>query len=171
MTEQTEFTGNTSEKVIWQLISWSINDPFFEEYINKETGLLTQRGEEQLALGIKLLMLASWKMSDAHGFHDSGRPFSEAIALIHSEVSEALEAWRSNDAQLWYMDEQTFSPVPQNETRDGKPRKAEGMSAEFADILIRIGDVSEEEMFNLIWALITKMRYNNTRPHMHGKRA
>lgn len=77
------------------------------------------------------------------------------LALIHSEVSEALEAWRENDAG--------------STTPDGKP---DGFIAELADVVIRVFDTAGALGMNLEKAVLEKMAFNATRPYKHGgKRA
>jgi NTP pyrophosphatase (non-canonical NTP hydrolase) len=49
--------------------------------------------------------------------------------------------------------------------RDGKP---EGVAAEFADVLIRIGDFCGGFGIDLERAVREKLAYNRTRPHRHG---
>jgi len=100
------------------------------------------------------------------GFHsnDDGTPkernMGEAIALIHSEASEALEEIRDNpDVFHRYYRE-----------KDGKP---EGFMVELADIIIRIGDLVGKydggpELLEV--CIAEKMDFNATRPRMHGKK-
>ena len=40
--------------------------------------------------------------NEAHGWYENCATFPEAMALLHSEVSEALEAWRR-----WGLDDAT----------------------------------------------------------------
>lgn len=77
----------------------------------------------------------------------------EALALIHSEVSEALEAYR-NDAYLTMRLE-----------KDGKP---EGFVVELADVLLRVFDLCGALGLNLEQALVRKHEFNKTRPYRHG---
>lgn len=81
----------------------------------------------------------------AHGFYDRPREFGTAIALIHSEVSEALEAYRECN----YLD---------------------AIAEELADIIIRVADLAGYMNIDLEEAVISKMRYNEMRPYKHGKR-
>lgn len=74
------------------------------------------------------------------------------LALIHSEVSEALEAAREGSFIL-YLDE------------DGKP---EGMVTELADTVIRILDTCEAMGLDLERAIREKVDYNMSRERMHG---
>lgn len=84
------------------------------------------------------------------GFYDEERSFGEAIALMHSELSEALEAYRVGDP---------MSEKIANHTQ---------IEEEFADTIIRILDTSEHLGLDIGGALVAKMRYNEGRPHRHG---
>lgn len=87
------------------------------------------------------------------GWWDGKREAPELIALMHSELSEALEEYRDGKP-LFYL-------------KDGKP---EGQLAELADCVIRILDYVEylDESWQFIDALTAKVAYNKTRPHRHG---
>lgn len=67
------------------------------------------------------------------------------LALIVSEVGEAIESVRKNDIQ--------------------------NFEEELADICIRIFDLCGESGINLELAILTKMNFNKSRPHMHNKLA
>jgi NTP pyrophosphatase (non-canonical NTP hydrolase) len=72
------------------------------------------------------------------------RNFGEAIALMHSELSEALESYRKNT-----MD-------------DHLPHRS-GVEVELADAVIRIFDTAGAEGLDLAGAIREKVEYNRNR--------
>lgn len=75
------------------------------------------------------------------------------LALVHSEISEALEAIREETPQA-------DKHLPE--------RSAE--EVELADAVIRIMDYAGHFNLDVGGAIIDKMHYNRTRQHKHGKR-
>jgi NTP pyrophosphatase (non-canonical NTP hydrolase) len=94
------------------------------------------------------------------GWWEKDRPFSEGIALMHSELSEALEAWRGGDdlTKISYSSAQGVNVAD----------KPFGIAVELADVLIRIGDWCGKHNIPLEEALRAKMAYNKTRSFRHG---
>lgn len=72
------------------------------------------------------------------------RNFGEVVALMHSELSEALEAHRKD-------------------LRDDKLPSRSGIEVEFADCIIRILDTAAAMGLDVPGALIEKNRYNRMR--------
>ncbi|AKL88215.1 hypothetical protein GMA3_38 [Gordonia phage GMA3] len=137
------------------------------------TGVLTDEGAAEIASALTILFAASWTMAEQKGFHESERGFPEEVALMHSELSEALESYRNGEPFIWYRDKN--HPDEQfnvSINSDGDLLKPEGISSEFTDVIIRIGDSVGGDISKIgeqILSLINKNRYNGTRPYKHGK--
>ncbi|MDE2099187.1 MAG: hypothetical protein KGL39_18175 [Patescibacteria group bacterium] len=108
-----------------------------------------------MSIRVNDLIREAWETSDAKGWHNPPHSIGEAIALMHSELSEVLEEYRNG--------------MPPNSVyeRDGKP---EGIPIELADVLIRIGDFCGQHDIDLNEAIRIKLEYNKTRPHRHGNK-
>lgn len=77
----------------------------------------------------------------------------EKLMLVVSEVSEALECYRTPEDFKDHFSE------------DGKP---EGFGIELADAVIRILDLSEWLGLDMENLILTKHSYNKTRSYRHG---
>lgn len=89
----------------------------------------------------------------AKGWWDKERNDGEIIALMHSELSEALEALRHGNPP------------------DGHIPDFNGVEAEMADTVIRIMDFGKARGLRIAEALEAKMAYNANRPYKHGGKA
>jgi NTP pyrophosphatase (non-canonical NTP hydrolase) len=89
--------------------------------------------------------------SKAHGFWDEKRNRGEMFALMHSEISEALEYDRHGDPESDHI--KGFS----------------GVEEELADVLVRVFDFAGGFNLRLGQALNAKIEFNKTRPHKHEK--
>ena len=77
-----------------------------------------------------------------HGWWDAQRSIPELLCLIHSEVSEALEAYRKDDAN--------------------------NLNEELADIVIRVFDMSVGLGVDIEAEILRKHTINKNRPFRHG---
>ncbi len=86
------------------------------------------------------------------GWWDEDRNDGEILCLIHSEVSEALEALRSGN------------PL------DDKVPEFTGVETELADVIIRIMDYGSAKNHRVAEALMAKIEFNKTRSYKHGNK-
>jgi len=89
----------------------------------------------------------------AKGWWEGERNEGELIALMHAELSEALEALRHGNPESAHVP--GFS----------------GVEEEFADVIIRIMDHAAAKGYRVGEAVEAKLAFNGTRPHRHGGRA
>ena len=85
------------------------------------------------------------RIAKLKGWWDEERNDGELIALMHSELSEALEAMREHKVK-------------------------EDIAEELADCCIRIFDYCGARDIDLENTLLKKIAYNQTRPYRHGKK-
>lgn len=143
---------------------------------------LNENGRNVAEFGIELLTYASHLNADLHGWWPKNelRNFGEMIALMHSELSEALESWRDSEAMLFYTADNVEGFEGQQRWEGpeyivdstgarilGKPC---GVASEFADVIIRILDTCAALDIPIAKALTQKHAYNVTRPFRHGNK-
>lgn len=107
-----------------------------------------------------------------NGWLENERTVGDDVALLHSEVSEMLEAYREHG--LWdatapaeKVEVRTLGEVDPSYVAGALP-KPEGFGSECADVLIRLLDTCERRGVNLRAEYERKIAYNRTRGHRHG---
>jgi hypothetical protein len=103
----------------------------------------------------------------ANGWYDEDRTFGEDVALLHSEVSEMLEAYRDfGHDEVYRSADGRFAENFRNP--DGTLNKPEGMGSEAADVYIRLLDTCARRGIDLRAKYEEKSAYNQTRGYRHG---
>lgn len=99
------------------------------------------------------------EVAKSKGWHDEPVNVPTALALIHSEVSEALEDYREGKMAL---------DCEVTGTVTGRMLKPVGFPSELADVVIRCYDLAGALGIDLDHAIDLKHEFNKTRTHRHG---
>ena len=107
-----------------------------------------------------------FEVNDANGWFEDDRTVGDDIALLHSEVSEMLEAYR--DGGLEDQTEDAARGHDLEALAGTALPKPEGFGAEAADVFVRLLDTCKRRGINLGYEFERKLAFNATRGHKHG---
>jgi NTP pyrophosphatase (non-canonical NTP hydrolase) len=127
--------------------------------------------------GLNDLSLEVYELNQKKGFWETSN-FAEKLALIHAEVSEALEAdragrWSNKDVKVnnYYKNAlPTFKENPDNYMASFQATIKDTVEDELADTFIRLLDLCGRHQIDIEKHIELKYMYNSLRPFKHGKR-
>jgi len=114
--------------------------------------MILKRRRDQLLFEMQSFMEEVHNLAIEKGWWDKPREDGTCIALMHSELSEALEAARGG-------------------LLDDKLTSRPGVEVELADCVIRIMDFCQARCLDLVGAIVDKHEFNKSREHRHGGKA
>lgn len=119
-----------------------------------EAELIELQADTEFQRKFNRLMNLCYETASLKGWHTPSKSFGEQVLMMHSELSEVVEAYRENGYMHVTWDMTSFKP--------------EGIPIELADLSIREFDTCTMYNINLLDAIFTKMKFNLTRPYRHG---
>lgn len=143
---------------------------------------------DTLDMSLPTLIQESYENARDHGFWDGPEQDNvpSKLMLMVSELAEALESFRdpASDQMVKVPAEVVQAIINPKSTMPDRldalaklsviwekwQQKPRGFDIEVADALIRIFDLCGAKGINIEEALRTKMAYNRSRPHRHGRR-
>jgi len=105
--------------------------------------------ERNFIIFFELIQKQVHETAKEKGWWDSPRELGTQLSLFHSEISEGLEALRTNK-------------------QSNKIPGFLGIEEELADLIIRVMDTSEKYGYKISEAILAKMKYNEGREYRHG---
>lgn len=124
----------------------------------------------------KTIQTAVHALAKEKGWHDGETSLTERIALVHCELSEAVECIRNDEPGIWQtgtvksplLEEDAIVKVFPISDKWREHVKPEGVLVELADAVIRVMDICESQGWDLEEAIRLKHHFNKSRPYRHN---
>lgn len=107
------------------------------------------------------LAVQIYEANKEKGFWDKERNVGEMLMLVTSELGEAMEAHRKNRVADWQKFELENVPFAES--------IKDTFEDEIADAMIRLFDMCGGLGIDIEKHITEKLKYNATRPRLHGK--
>ena len=120
--------------------------------------------------GLNQLSNKVFKANQAKGFYDTEKNVGETLALIHSEVSEMLEAHRKGLHCTERIAEVNGCSLDEHFQKRFLAESKDTFEDELADTIIRCLDLAGFMGIDIEGHIEAKLRYNAMRPYKHGKK-
>jgi len=128
------------------------------EALTASRDMLRKDRDEDPWVSLNVIRDIATATANKNGFTEA--TVGEDIALMHSELSEALEDWRIGKGvtEVWYDHTKAYNGVP----------KPCGIPIEMCDVILRIAHFAGRWGIDLARYAHQKAHYNEQRPPMHG---
>lgn len=169
-------SGNDDSRAARMAVIMSSGERMIREAHGQGLGSATFVDQTTRVMGLNVLCDEALRIAREHGFNEAS--VGEEIALMHSELSEALEDFRAGHAptESWYLDKKSGQIVTGQPctptTSSGQPHpdfKPCGIPSEMADVVIHVLHFCGKHAIDLDKAVKEKMAFNESRPFKHGK--
>lgn len=133
-------------------------------------GRISDEHKIHVSKGVRFLQRVCYNIAESKGFHERWRSAMESMALVTSEIGEAVEAVRKIDPDITATKDYNAAidaTLSEHIGNYGYSSYAE----ELADIVIRVMDEAEDRHIDLASAILIKLEYNMSRPYKHGKKS
>ena len=140
---------------------------------NERQGSIANAMLAEVPGGINDLACAIYERNVEKGFYEKEKNIGEMLCLIHSEVSEALEADRNRSYAMLTEPQRNVLMCwtgSDDFINDYKLKVKGTFEEEMADIFIRLLDMCAFKGIDIEFHVKAKMRYNLSREKYHGKK-
>ncbi len=126
------------------------------------------KSHSNLCIGLNESCKTILKNNIEKGFNNPNYNIGELLMLITSELGEALESHRKGKFSNWESFDSDISKIEDSKAFENHIKDT--FEDEIADAVIRLFDLSARLNIDLEKQINAKVRYNKTRPYLHGKK-